>query len=277
MYKIKKFFSICLMISSIFYFTGCAAKNEKIISQKKIIPLEILYKEAFKNFDQGKNQEALDLFLEVEKNFGYTKWAQKALLFRAFIYYENSKYIESLELLKNYKKLYQGSSDLIYAEYLTAICLYEQINIASKDQTTTYLALDYFKRFLKNYPNSDYSDDLRLKLDLINTQLAGKEMYVARYYQKREKWLAALRRLNEVLIKYETTVYAEEALHRLVEIHYKIGNLDHAKKYASILGYNYNEGDWFKKSYTVITGKEFLNKNSINKKTFLQQIKSLIF
>ena len=136
---------------------------------------------------------------------------------------------------------------MVYVEYLIAICLFEQINLSSRDHTNTELSLKQFNKIIKNYPNTIYAEDLIVKKDLIIDQLAGKEMYVARYYQKKEKWLAALKRLKFILENYSTTVYIEEALHRLVEINYKIGNIDHAKKYASILGYNYNNSDWFKK------------------------------
>ena len=262
----KKFFVTFFLILLTFFLTQCSSKNENLIKPKKTIPLELLYKEAYKNFEQGKYQDAVELFQEVEKNYGYTEWAAKALLLRSYIYYDSAKYTLALENLKNYKKRYSGSDNIPYVEYLISICLFEQININSRDQTTTNLSYEQFQKVIRKYPNSIYAEDLKLKLDLINDQLAGKEMYVARYYQKREKWLAALKRLTNILENYQTTIYIEEALHRMVEIHYKIGNIEAAKKYASILGYNFNDSDWFKKSYTIVVDKDFVVQQKNTKK-----------
>ena len=272
----KNFYVTFFLILASFFLINCSSKNENLIKPKKTIPLELLYKEAYKNFEQGKYQDAVELFQEVEKNYGYTEWAAKALLLKSYIYYDSSRYVEALENLKNFKKLYSGNSELAYVEYLIAICLFEQINISARDQTNTRLSFQQFNKVIKNYPNTPYAEDLKLKLDLINDQLAGKEMYVARYYQKREKWLAALKRLTNILEKYQTTIYIEEALHRMVEIHYKIGNIEAAKKYASILGYNFNDSDWFKKSYTIVVDKDFVVQQKNTKKTLREKLKALI-
>jgi len=272
----KNFFVTIILILVSLFLINCSSKKENLIKPKKTIPLELLYKEAYKNFEQGKYQDAVELFQEVEKNYGYTEWATKALLFKSYIYYDTGKYIEALESLKNFKKLYPGSLHLVYVEYLIAICLFEQINLSSRDQTNTELSLKQFNKIIKNYPNTIYAEDLIVKKDLIIDQLAGKEMYVARYYQKKEKWLAALKRLKFILENYSTTVYIEEALHRLVEINYKIGNIDHAKKYASILGYNYNNSDWFKKSYRIVADKDFVVKQFKTKNTLREKLKALI-
>ena len=272
----KNFAVTIILILASFFLINCSSKNENLIKPKKTIPLELLYKEAYKNFEQGKYQDAVELFQEVEKNYGYTEWAAKALLLKSYIYYDSSRYVEALENLKNFKKLYSGNSELAYVEYLIAICLFEQINISARDQTNTRLSFQQFNKVIKNYPNTPYAEDLKLKLDLINDQLAGKEMYVARYYQKREKWLAALKRLTNILEKYQTTIYIEEALHRMVEIHYKIGNIEAAKKYASILGYNFNDSDWFKKSYTIVVDKNFVVQQKNTKKTLREKLKALI-
>ena len=143
-------------------------------------------------------------------------------------------------------------------------------------QENTDLALRQFEKIILNYPNSGYATDAKFKIDLINEQLAGKEMYIARYYAKREKWLPALYRLNNVFKNYQTTIFIEEALHRLVEIHYIIGNIDTAKKYASILGYNYNDSDWYKKSYNIIEGTNILMDKTKQKKSLKERLKKLI-
>jgi len=268
-------FTIILILVSFFLF-NCSSKNENLIKPKKTIPLELLYKEAYKNFEQGKYQDAVELFQEVEKNYAYTEWAAKAKLMKSYIFYESSRYVDAMENLKNYKKIYPGNKEIEYVEYLIAICLFEQINVNSKDQQITSLSLEQFNKVIKKYPGSVYAQDLKIKLDLIYDQLAGKEMYVARYYQERKKWLASLRRLNIIIEKYPTTIYVEEALHRLVEIHYRIGNINFAKKYASILGYNFNDSDWFKKTYKIIENKDFVIKKNKTKKTLKEKLKALI-
>ena len=267
--------TIILILAS-FFLINCSSKNENLIKPKKTIPLELLYKEAYKNFEQGKYQDAVELFQEVEKNYAYTEWAAKAKLMKSYIFYESSRYVDAMENLKNYKKIYPGNKEIEYVEYLIAICLFEQINVNSKDQQITSLSLEQFNKVIKKYPGSVYAQDLKIKLDLIYDQLAGKEMYVARYYQERKKWLASLRRLNIIIEKYPTTIYVEEALHRLVEIHYRIGNINFAKKYASILGYNFNDSDWFKKTYKIIENKDFVIKKNKTKKTLKEKLKALI-
>ena len=272
----KNFFVTIILIFASSFLINCSFKNENLIKPRKILPLEILYREAFKNFENGKYQDAIRLFGEVEKNYAYSEWAAKGLLIKSYIYYDSSRYVEALENLKNFKKLHSGNKDIIYADYLVSICLYEQINLTSRDQTNTRLALQQVSKFIKSYPGTLYAEDLKLKLDLINDQLAGKEMYVARYYQKREKWIAALSRLNKILENFQTTIYVEEALHRMVEIHYKIGNLDSAKKYASILGYNFNESEWFKRSYKIIVDENYIISKKNEKKNTREKFKNIL-
>ena len=272
----NNYISYIFIFFIIFLLSNCTGNNKNLVKPKKVLPLEFLYKEGYRNFESGNYSDAIKLFKEVELNYGYTQWAPRAKLMNSYIYYDSSKYIEALENLKNYKKTYPGSKNIAYVDYLIAICLFEQINLNSRDQTVTLLSMEQFNKVINKYPNSFYAEDLKIKLDLVNDQLAGKEMYVARYYQKREKWLAALTRLNNILNNYKTTVYIEEALHRLVEIHYKIGNLEAAKKYAAILGYNFNDSDWFKKSYTILVDKDFIAKQKKTKKTLREKLKALI-
>lgn len=249
-------------------------KEEKFVKPKKNLPLNIIYSEAYKNFEQGKYQDAIDLFEEVEKNYGYTEWASKALLFKAYINYESNKLIESLEILKKFKKLYPASKNLDYVEYLIAMCLFDQVSLTSRDQTATYLAAKQFNKILKDYPDTVYAEDIKFKFDLLNDQLAGKEMYVGRYYQKKRKWLPALNRFHNVLKNYQTTIYVEEAIHRIVEINYIIGNIDEAKKYASIMSFNYNKSSWYEETYNIFNNKNNLNKNK--SKILKEKLKKLL-
>lgn len=272
---IKNIFKYLLYIFFIFI-VSCSSINQKKIESKKTYPLTTLYKQAYQYFEEGNFYESIKIFEIVEQDYSYTEWAPKSLLMRAFMFYEAANYIETLVLLQRFKKRYPGNKNMAYVEYLTAICLFEQINFISMSQENTELAKKQFDKIIKNYPNSSYATDAKFKMDLINEQFAGKEMYLARYYAKREKWVPALYRLNNILKNYQTTIYVEEALHRLVEINYKIGNISSAKKYASILGYNFNQSDWYKKSYRIIDGKNFVYEKEKQKKTLKEKILQLI-
>lgn len=272
---IKNIFKYLLYIFFIFIFS-CSSINQKKIESKKTYPLTTLYKQAYQYFEEGNFYESIKIFEIVEQDYSYTEWAPKSLLMRAFMYYEAANYIETLVLLQRFKKRYPGNKNMAYVEYLTAICLFEQINFISMSQENTELAKKQFDKIIKNYPNTSYATDAKFKMDLINEQFAGKEMYLARYYSKREKWVPALYRLNNILKNYQTTIYVEEALHRLVEINYKIGNISSAKKYASILGYNFNQSDWYKNSYKIIEGKNFVYEKEKQKKTLKEKILQLI-
>ena len=195
---------------------------------------------------------------------------------RAYMYYDAGDYVAALTLLQRFKQRNSGSKNLQYVEYLIGICMFEQINYISLTQDPTELALRQFEKSMSNYPSSSYATDAKFKIDLINEQKAGKEMYLARYYAKKEMWLPALYRLNNVFKDYQSTVFIEEALHRLVEIHYKIWNIETAKKYASILGYNYNDSDWYKKSYNIIEGTNIPMDKTKQKKSLKERLKKLI-
>jgi len=266
------------LIISLILLHGCLSKNKTIFAEPKAtIPLDVLYAEAYRNYANNNYQDAVELFEEVEKNYSFnTKWTSKSLLMRGYIYYEVSRYVESLEILKKFKTRYAGNENMDYVEYLMAMCLFEQINIIALSQENTLLAERQFKKIILDYPTSKYAEDSQFKLDLIWDQLAGKEMYVARYYIKREKWGPALIRLNKVVKYYETTAYIEEALHRLVEIHYKLGNIPAARKYASILGYNYNDSDWYKKSYNIVKNKDLPIGKQKLKKSLKEKLKEII-
>jgi outer membrane protein assembly factor BamD len=271
----QKYLFNCLLIACLLFFQSCAAKK-KIIKPKVNISLEQLYQSGVKNLENGSYNNALDFFEKVERDFSYTEWAPKSMLIRSYIYYNAADYLKALEIIKKFKTRYPTNKDLAYADYLVAICLFEQINDSSLSQKTTILAHNQFLKILNQYPNSDYAIDANFKLDLLEERLAGKEMYIARYYSKREKWLPAIQRLNIILKNYQTTVYIEEALHRLVEINYKIGNLSDAKKYAKILGYNYNNSDWYKRSYNIVEGKSFPIRKKIEKISLKEKLKNLI-
>ena len=176
--------------------------------------------------------------------------------------YSRSSYTNAISDLKQHIRTYPADKNIHYAHYLIAMCYYEQILDEKKDLDPLIKAKEKFEFIMKNYPDTDYGTDARFKIDLIIDQLAAKEMSIARYYMKTEKWIPALNRLKIIVNDYDTTVFVEEALHRLVEVYYRLGLEEEAKEAASILGYNYKSGEWYKKSY-----KEF------NKKYKLKKIK----
>ena len=195
---------------------------------------------------------------------------------RSYIYYDAGEYIKALVHLQKFKKRYAGSKNIDYVEYLIGMCIFEQINFAALSQENTYLALRQFDKVIKQFPNTEYAYDAKFKIDLINEQLAAKEMYLARFYMKKQKWTPALLRLNNVLEKYETTIFIEETLHRLVEIYYNLGNMQAARKYASILGYNYNDSDWYKRSYNIVESANIPLSKSKQNKSFKDSIKQIL-
>lgn len=271
-----KFFLHSILVLIFLFNISCSSNTKQVIEIRKTVPLEILYKEAYKNFEIGKYNEAVELFDRVEKDYSYTEWAPKSLLMKSFIYYETLNYVRALTNLQKFKKRYSGDKNIAYAEYLIAMCLFEQINFANLSQENTELALKQFNKIIEQFPNTDYANDAKFKINLINEQFAAKEMYLARYYAKRQKWTPALYRLNNVVKKYETSIFIEEALHRLVEINYKIGNINSAKKYASILGYNYNDSDWYKKSYNIVQGTSIPLSKDKKKISLKDKLKQLI-
>ena len=192
-------------------------------------------------------------------------------------------YSEAEKNLKRYLVNYPADKYVLYANYLMAIIYYEQIDDEKKDIQPLIKANNQIDFFLKKYPDSEYSSDLKFKKDLIQNQLAAKEMYIAKYYINVQKWVPAINRLKIITTKYDKTVFVEEALHRLVEIHYHLGLEDEAKKYANILGYNYNSSMWYEKSYKIFnknykisTIKRKKSEKEIEEKSFLKKIIKMI-
>jgi outer membrane protein assembly factor BamD len=195
----------------------------------------------------------------------------------AYSFYYGSYYVDAIEELNRFKEIYPNHERIVYAYYLMGMCHYEQIADEKKDLGSIIDAQQNFKYVLENYPDSDFALDSQFKLELIQQILASKEMYLAKYYIEKEKWIPAINRYKNVLDKFETTIYVEEALHRLVEIHYKIGLIDESKKYAALLGYNYQSSKWYEESYKVFN-KDYqkIIKKRKNKVSTLEKIKSLL-
>ena len=215
----------------------------------------LIYYEAVEALKVGDAFYAEKKFREVESLMPQDKWASKASLMAGYSDYSRSAYTNAIFALERHMKIYPADKNIPYAHYLIAMCHYEQILDEKKDLEPLLKAKEKFEFIMKVYPDTDYATDARFKLDLIIDQLAAKEMSIARYYMKTEKWIPALNRLKVVINKYDQTIFVEEALHRLVEVYYRLGLLEEAKQAASILGYNYQSGEWYKQSYKVFNKK----------------------
>ncbi|EMH79813.1 Beta-barrel assembly machine subunit BamD [alpha proteobacterium HIMB114] len=270
----KKYHEL-IFIFLVLVLLGCSKKANLVKKPETIPPLNILYTNAYKEFEKGNWTESVELFQKVETRYSYSEWAPRATLMILYIHYDSNDSIQTLRYVEKFKKLYSGREEISYVDFIRAMTFYEQINVVSKDQTYTEVALKEFREIIKKYPNSIYAKESKLKIDLILEQLAGKEMYLARYYMNKNKWISALKRLNIVLSKYETTIYSTEALHRLVEIYYRLGNVNEAKKYAALLGYNFNDSDWYKKTYRIVKDKNYIIENKKQNRKLKDKIKKI--
>ena len=272
--------NLFLIICLVFLFS-CAQKSEEISTRVEGDSLEAQMIEAYNAgvaaLEQGDVLFATKKFNEAELLFPQSEWAPKASLMASYAYWKAAYYKNSVEELKRFIKLYPKNENLNYAYYLLAMNYYDSIIDEKKDLRPLLKAKEYFTFIITEYPNSDYALDGKYKLQLIEDITAAKEMYVARHYINKEKWVAAINRLKYIIEEYDTTIYVEEALHRLVEIHYKIGLEDEAKKYAKTLGYNYKSSEWYKKSYKIFNEDYSIarvKKQKDKKQKLLDKIKS---
>ncbi len=246
-------FKIILII--IFLFTFACAKEEKQISIIKEVDQEkemvSTYKEGYEALEKGDPYFAAKKFLEAEILYPQSLWASKSALMAAYSFYLQNYYSESISTLNRYFNTYPTDMNIVYAHYLVAMCYYETIEDEKRDSGPIIRALNKFNFILENYPNTDFALDASFKIELIRDILASKEMYLGRHYIKKGKWIAAMKRFQYILEEYDQTIFVEEAIHRLVEINYKIGLLDESQKYANLLGYNYLSSEWYEKSYKI--------------------------
>ena len=269
------------IIILIVFVNSCAKKEEKIsIIKEKEINLQMIdaYKEGVKAFEEGDVLFAAKKFNEAEILFPQSEWAPRSILMAAYSYYTQDYYYDAISELERFIKKYPKHKRLDYAHFLLAICYYEQIVDEKKDLEPLLNAKREFEFILNNYPDTDFALDSKFKLDLIKDVLASKEVYLGRYYLKKEKWIAAINRFRQVVEFYDTTIYVEESIHRLVEIHYRLGLVDEAKKYASLLGYNYQSSKWYEATYTIFNRNYKSPINKINKKKgnfIIRKFKSL--
>ena len=231
---------------------GCARNKVKGDTAYVARDVNTLYGLAKQKVDQGQYEAAAMLFDEVERQHPYSVWARRAQLMSAFSYYMAQKYPDAVSSATRFLTIHPGNKDAPYANYLVAMSYYQQIEDVTRDQKITQQASDSFNELIRRYPQSRYAADARLKLDLINDHLAGKEMEIGRFYQRSGNWLAAASRFRIVVDKYRTTSHTPEALERLVETYLNLGLPDEARKAAAVLGANYPGSEWYQRSYDLI-------------------------
>tara|TARA_B100000902_G_C27239947_1_gene879471 strand:- start:609 stop:1445 length:837 start_codon:yes stop_codon:yes gene_type:complete len=273
--------SLIILLSFLLFTVACSNKEVKIPKIKETKQDQEMirsYKDAYDSLERGDPYFAAKKFLEAELLYPQSEWAPRSALMASYSYYLQNYYAEALLNLERYLKTYPSHKSIAYAHYLIAMCYYESIEDEKRDSAPLIKAKDKFEFIINNYPSSDFAIDSKFKKALIEDILASKEMYLGKHYIKKGKWIAATNRYKYVIEDYNDTIFVEEALHRLVEIYYKLGLIEESKKYANVLGYNYLSGEWYKKSYkifnqdySIITRKKIKK----DKKSVLNKFKKL--
>ena len=267
-----KFF---IVIFFTLFLTNCQKKDELIINPPNEDEAYQIFQEAVEAVNDREYFFAAQKFSEAETILPEIEQSAKALLMSGFCYYAINFYDEAISSLENYLRKYPADKNVPYASYLIVISNFEQILDEKKDLNPLLKSKKLIQEYVKKYPNSDYALDLKFKLGLIENQLAAKEVYVAKYYIKTQKWIPAINRLKNVVDNYDETIFIEEALHRLVEIYYNLGLLEEAKKTANILGYNYNSSKWYENSYSLLN-KDYKKEQKILKSKSKKEEQGLI-
>ena len=277
-----KFRLVFLTIILIFLSNSCSKEKEKIsIIEEESLEMQMIkaYKEGLKELQRGDPIYASKKFNEAELLYPQSIWAPRAALMAAYSYFSYLYYSDAVLELEKFLDKYKNHPRRDYAYYLLALSHYDQIIDETKDTNEILKAKKYFEIIIQKYPNTDFALDSEFKLELIQELLASKEMYIARYYIEREKWIPAINRFKTVVKDYDSTIYVEEALHRLVELHYKIGLIDEAKKYAVLLGYNYQSSKWYEETYKILN-KDYVKiskrKNKKEEESIIKKFKDLL-
>ena len=275
-----KIFKNFILYIFILLIISCS-KNEKVsIVKEKNIDTQMIeaFEEGYEELENGDVLFAAKKFNEAELLYPQSRWAPKAALMAAYSYYSQDYYYDAEYELKRFLKVYPNEKDIPYAHYLLGMVYYEKIVDEKKDIGPLLMAEQKFKFIEKNYPNTDFALDSSYKLDLIQDYLASKEMYIGIHYIKKKKWIAAINRFKNVVNKYDKTLFIDEALHRLVELHYKLGLLEESQKYASLLGYNYQSSEWYSKSYKIFN-QNYKSKLEIKKEKegIFRKFKKLLY
>ena len=277
-----KFHLIYLIIALILLNTSCSKEKEKIsIIEEENLEMQMIkaYNEGLTELERGDPVYAAKKFNEAELLYPQSIWAPRAALMASYSYFSYLYYSDAVLELEKFLDKYKNHPRRDYAYYLLALSHYDQIIDETKDLNEILKAKKYFKIIIQKYPDTEFAIDSRYKLELIQELLASKEMYLARYYVEREKWIPAINRFKKVVEDYDETIYVEEALHRLVELHYKIGLIDESKKYAVLLGYNYQSSKWYEETYKVLN-KDYVkiskNKNKAKEDSIIKKFKDLL-
>ena len=249
----NKFNFFLVFITFLFCISCSKEEIKKSVILEKSLELQVLeaYQEGMKALEEGDVLFAAKKFNQAEILFPQSEWAPKSSLMASYAYYVQDYYSDAISELKRFIQVYPKNKNIDYAYYLLAVCYYEQIVDETKDLQSIMEAQKYFTLIVNQYPNTEYALDSDFKLGLINDILAAKEMYIGRYYMEKKKWVSAINRFRNVVDDYETTAFTQEALHRLVEVHYMLGLVDEAEKYANVLGYNYQSSEWYENTYSI--------------------------
>ena len=276
-----KFFNFILFLLIINVLTSCSEKQEKVsLIKEDNLEMQMIeaYNEGLKEFNSGDIFFAAKKFNEVELLYPQSIWASRSTLMAAYSYYSQLYFTDAIIELERFLDKYKNHPNTDYAYYLLAICHYNQIVDEKKDLGEIVKAKQYFTLLIKEYPSTDFAEDAKFKLELVEEILASKELYLANYYLDREKWIPAMNRYKKIVNEYNTTIFIEEALYRLVELNYKLGLIDEAKKYTALLGYNYQSSDWYERSYKILNTnyeKPSIKKDLNNQKSLLKKFKQL--
>ena len=272
------FLKLFTLISFIFL-VSCSSNQEKVsVLDDDDIESQMIdaYKKGYEELEKGDVIYAAKQFNEAELLYPQSEWAPKAVLLAAYAFYSQDYYPRAIAEIERFIKKYPKHKNIDYAYFLLAMCYYENIIDEKKDLEPLLLSKQKFEFIIANYPDTDFAQDSKFKIDLINDILASKEMYIGVYYLKNKKWVAAINRFKNIIENYETTIYVEEALHRLVETNYKIGLIEEAEKYANVLGYNYQSSEWYEKSYKIFNQKYALSSEiKKEKKSVFKKFKKL--
>ena len=263
-----KFHLVFLITILLFLNTSCSKNKEKIsIVEEESLEMQMIqaYNDGLKELDKGDPIYAAKKFNEAELLYPQSIWAPRAALMASYSYFAYFYYSDAVLELEKFLDKYKNHPRRDYAYYLLALSHYDQIVDETKDLNEILKAKKYFEIIIQKYPNTEFALDSKYKLELIQELLASKEMYLARYYVDREKWIPAINRFKTVVEYYDSTIYIEEALHRLVELHYKIGLINESKKYAALLGYNYQSSKWYEESYGILN-KDYVKISKRNNK-----------
>ena len=277
-----KFLNILISILIFIGLISCSEKEQKIsIITEDNLEMQMIeaYNEGLKEFNKGDIFFAAKKFNEVELLYPQSIWAPRSILMAAYAYYSQLYYTDAIFELERFLDKYDNHPNKDYAYYLLGICHYNQIVDEKKDLGEIIKSREYFTLLVNEFPSTDFAEDAKFKLELINEILASKELYLANYYLEREKWIPAMNRYKTIVDDYDTTIFIEEALFRLVELNYKLGIIDEAKKYTVLLGYNYQSSDWYELSYKILN-KEYtksnIKKNEKKQNSLIKKFKELL-